>query len=253
MTVEMPRQDVLPKSGQSAAPKRKRADTNSSAEPITTSNKRQCLTKSLCLSDDDDAKILNTIDARYEVQLQSVISSSKIQQRVTAMLRHLTPPTQSSSTEPAPDATTSKTRVSILRAKATEAGKLVSIAEIAKREIEKELPAGDDGAGEAGREGKTGRWFQYIALGEELIQKPRNEACNGGSTIIEETVLGGPGADKGDHDEDDEFEVMKTPFERAIEGRPLVRGVPVMSLFLSRSSIEELKKRYGEQTNVPPT
>ncbi|KAI1750774.1 hypothetical protein F4782DRAFT_232796 [Xylaria castorea] len=243
MTVEMQRQDVLPKSGQLAAPKRKRADTN---EPITTNNKRQCLTKSLCLSDTDDAKALDVIDARYEVQLQSVISSSKIQQRVTAMLRHLTPPTQSSSTEssstePPPDTATSKTRVSILRAKATEAGKLVSIAEIAKREIEEEQPAGSDG--------KASRWFQYIALGEELIQKPRNE----GNTIIEETVLGGPNADKRDHDEDDEFEVMKTPFERAIEGRPLVRGVPVMSLFLSRSSIEELKKRYGEQTNVPPT
>ncbi|KAI8949098.1 hypothetical protein F4801DRAFT_423919 [Xylaria longipes] len=253
MTVEMQRQDVPPKSGQLAAPKRKRADTSSSTEPITTSNKRQCLTKSLCLSNEDDAKVLKTIDARYEVQLQSVISSSKIQQRVTAMLRHLTPPTQSPSSEPAPDATTttssSKIRVSILRAKATEAGKLVSIAEIAKREIEKELSVGDDGVSEAGQERKTGRWFQYIALGEELIQKPRDE----GNTIIEETVLGDPGADKEDHDGDDEFEVMKTPFERAIEGRPLVRGVPVMSLFLSRSPIEELKKRYGEQTNVPPT
>ncbi|TRX95818.1 hypothetical protein FHL15_003372 [Xylaria flabelliformis] len=246
MTVEMQRQDVLPKSGQSAAPKRKRADTN---EPITTSNKRRCLTQSLCLSNDDDIKVLDTIDARYEVQLQSVISSSKIQQRVTAMLRHLTPPTQSSPTEPPPDTTTSKTRVSILRAKAADAGKLVSIAEIAKREIEEEQAAGNDVTDEADQGRKAGRWFQYIALGEELLQKPRNE----GSTIIEETVLGGPNTNRGNRDDDDEFEVMKTPFERAIEGRPLARGVPVMSLFLSRSPIEELKKRYGEQTNVPPT
>ncbi|KAH8156621.1 hypothetical protein CIB48_g11624 [Xylaria polymorpha] len=231
MTVEMQRQDALPKGRQLPAPKRKRADTSSSAEAITTSNKRQCLTKSLCLSSEDDAKILNTVDARYEVQLQSVISSSKIQQRVTAMLRHLTPPRQPPSTESVPNTTISKTRVSILRAKATEAGKLISIAEIAKREIEKELSAGDDGAG------KT-----------ELIQKPRDE----GNTVIEETVLGGPGDDKRDYDEDDEFEIMKTPFERAIAGRPLARGVPVMSLFLSRSPVEELKKRYGEQTNVPP-
>ncbi|KAI0471337.1 hypothetical protein F4859DRAFT_116143 [Xylaria cf. heliscus] len=248
MAVEMQRQDVLPKSGQLVAPKRKRADTSSSStESMTTSSKRQCLTKSLCLSDEGDVKILNTVDARYEVQLQSVISSSKIQQRVTAMLRHLTPPTQSPSTEPPPDTTASKTRISILRAKATEAGKLVSIAEIAKREIEKEAPAGDDGVSEGGQEKKMGRWFQYIALGEELIQKSRDE----GNTVIEETVLGGPGDDKQDHDEDDDFEVMKTPFERAIEGRPRVRGVPVMSLFLSRSPIEELKRQYGEQTNVP--
>ncbi|KAI0446254.1 hypothetical protein F4803DRAFT_547495 [Xylaria telfairii] len=247
MTVEMQRQDVLPKGRQPAASKRKRADTSSSAEAVTTSNKRQCLTKSLCLSGEDDTRILNTVDARYEVQLQSVISSSKIQQRVTAMLRYLTPPTQPPSTESVPNTTASKTRVSILRAKATEAGKLISIAEIAKREIEKELSAGDDGAGKAGQEEKGGQWFQYIALGEELIRKPRDE----GNTIIEETVLGGLGDNKRDHDEDDEFEVMKTPFERAIAGQPLVRGVPIMSLFLSRSPVEELKKRYGEQTNVP--
>ncbi|KAI3318027.1 hypothetical protein HD806DRAFT_526677 [Xylariaceae sp. AK1471] len=240
---------MLPYKAQSqplAGPKRKRADTSSSntTEPIALSNKRQCLTNSLCLSDDDDAKVLSAVDARYEVQLQSVISSSKIQQRVSAMLRHLTPPTQLPSIGPSSNVATAKTRVSILRAKAPEAGKLVSIAEIAKRQIEDEQPVSDGSASEAGRGRKTSRWFQYIVLGEEIRQR-RREA---GNTIIEDTVLGGSGADE---EEDDEFEIMKTPFERAAEGQPLVRGVPVMSLFLSRSSIEELKRRYGEQTNAP--
>ncbi|KAI0201885.1 hypothetical protein F4808DRAFT_86654 [Astrocystis sublimbata] len=244
--------------------KRKRTDTKSTVERTTTSsNKRQCLATSLALNGVDDAKILDTVGARYEIHLQSVISSSKIQQRVAAMLRHLTPPAQLSpnATETTPNTTTAaskKTRVSILRAKATEAGKLVSISEIAKREIENETQpadAADDEKAEARREEKgnvsTGRWYQYITLGEELIQRPRNVE---GGTIIEETVLGGPDHDEQHRDEEkDEFEVMKTPFERAIEGRPLVRGVPVMSLFLSRSPIEELKRRYGEQTNAPPT
>lgn len=242
--LEVQRQNTASIGGQSAAPKRKRADTsNSSPERSTTNNnKRQCLTNSLCLASSDDAKVLGTVEARYDVQLQSVISSSKIQQRVSAMLRHLTSPT---SNEHAPDETESKTKVSILRAKATEAGKLVSIAEIAKREIEKEASPRGDGESKVGQGGKAGRWFQYIALGEELRQRSRHE----GNTIIEETVLGDPGADEQD-DEDDEFEVMKTPFERAIEGKPIVRGVPVMSLFLSRSPIEELRRRYGEQTNA---
>ncbi|KAI1112683.1 hypothetical protein F5Y14DRAFT_252546 [Nemania sp. NC0429] len=253
MAVELQRQKTSSIGGQVAAPKRKRADTSNGLEPGTTSNKRQCLTSSLCLSSPHDAKVLSVVDARYEVQLQSVISSSGIRQRVSAMLRYLTPPAQSSSTEPTPDVVNSKTRVSILRAKSADAGKLVSIAEIAKREIEKEPLVGDGAVGgEAGRGqgSETGRWFQYIALGEELQQKPRA----GDDTVIEETVLRGPGADEEDGEEDDDqFEVMKTPFERSIEGRPLVRGVPVMSLFLSRSSIEELKRRYGEQTNMPPT
>ncbi|KAI1187363.1 hypothetical protein F5B17DRAFT_322537 [Nemania serpens] len=252
MAVDLQRQNISSISRQVTAPKRKRADTGNSTEPALPSNKRQCLTTSLCLSSSDDAKILGLVDSRYEVQLQSVISSSGIRQRVVAMLRHLTPPTPpSSSTEPTPDTVKPKTRVSILRAKSTEAGKLVSIAEIAKREIEKELPVGANAAGEAGQGqgSKSGRWFQYIALGEELQQKRRAED----NTVIKETVLGGLGADEEDGDGADEFEVMKTPFERAIEGRPLVRGVPVMSLFLSRSPIEELKKQYGEQTNTPPT
>ncbi|KAI0913928.1 hypothetical protein F4824DRAFT_201987 [Ustulina deusta] len=249
MTIDVQQQETSSRGGQFAAPKRKRADTNNGTEPRTTNNKRQCLTNSLWPSSSDDAKVLSAIDARYEVQLQSVISSSKIQQRVSAMLRHLTPPTKPSSIEPTSSAVISKTKVSILRAKGSEAGKLISIAEITKREIEKEQSASEGAGGEAGRRDKTGRWFQYIALGEELQQKNRDE----GNTVIEETVLGGPYADERDHDKDDEFEVMKTPFERAIEGRPLVRGVPVMSLFLSRSPIEELKRRYGEQTNTSPT
>ncbi|KAI0521781.1 hypothetical protein F5B22DRAFT_501966 [Xylaria bambusicola] len=247
MEVQQPKSPS--RGGQSAAPKRKRADTsNSSTERSTTNNKRQCLTSSLCLASSDDTKVLSVIEARYEVQLQSVISSSKIQQRVSAVLRHLAPPTTPSSTEAAPTTTTSKTRVSVLRAKAAEAGKLISIAEIAKREIEKELSSKGEGDKKTGQEDKAGRWFQYIALGEEQRQRKRDE----GDTIIEETVLGGPDADEGDAEED-EFEVMKTPFERAIEGQPLVRGIPVMSLFLSRSPIEELKRRYGEQTNATST
>ncbi|KAI0838679.1 hypothetical protein F5Y06DRAFT_41627 [Hypoxylon sp. FL0890] len=193
--------------------KRKRADTN----PIPP-NKRARLEASLNLSSTEDVKTLQAVESKYEVQVHSIISSSKIQKKVVSVLRHLTSPP------------TNKTGVSILRAKAPDAGKLVSIAEIAKRELEKRT---DDRC----------RWFQYIALGEELKEIPRGE----GNTVIEETKLGDAGED------DDDFEIMKTPFQRAIEGQPRVRGVPIMSLFLSRVSIEELKKRYGEQTNADPT
>jgi hypothetical protein len=122
---------------------------------------------------------------------------------------------------------------------------MISIAEIAKREMEKEQtePASDGEKGEPSRVSGRGRWFQYIALGEELQQRSRTS-----DNAIRDTDTGGE-----DDDEDDDFEVMKTPFERAIERRPMVRGVPVMSLFLSRSPIPELKKQYGEQTNAPPT
>ncbi|XDG04131.1 hypothetical protein ABKA04_003746 [Annulohypoxylon sp. FPYF3050] len=193
--------------GCSSPTKRKRADTG----PIH-SNKRARPENSLNLSSTEDAKILQTVQSKYDVQVHSIISSSKIQKKVTAVLGHLTSPA-------------TKTTISVLRAKASDAGKLISIAEIAKREL-------------ANRAGDENVWFQYIALGEELKEIPRDE----GNTIIEETRF-----------DNDDFEVMKTPFERAVENQPRLRGTPIMSLFLCRVSIEELKKRYGEQTNTDST
>ncbi|OTB07076.1 hypothetical protein M426DRAFT_318442 [Hypoxylon sp. CI-4A] len=197
--------------------KRKRADTN----PIPP-NKRAKLETSLNISSSEDIKTLQAVDSKYEVQVHSVISSSKIQKKVTSVLRHLNSPS------------TVKTNVSVLRAKASDAGKLVSIAEIAKRELGKQTDP-------------DGNWYQYIALGEELKEIPRSD----GNTIIEETKLGGARGGSRD-DDDDDFETMKTPFERAIQGQPRMRGVPIMNLFLCRISIEELKRRYGEQTNTLP-
>ncbi|KAI1389732.1 uncharacterized protein F4822DRAFT_211409 [Hypoxylon trugodes] len=193
--------------------KRKRADTN----PILP-NKRTRLETDLNLSSSEDVRVLQAVESKYEVKVHSIISSSKIQKKVTSVLQHLT----SSAAE--------KTSVSILRAKAPNAGKLISIAEIAKRELGKRKEGGNI-------------WYQYIALGEILKEIPRNE----GNTIIEETKLGDIG------EGEDDFEVMKTPFERAVEGQPRLRGVPVMSLFLCQVPVEELKKRYGEQTNANPT
>ncbi|KAI0885696.1 uncharacterized protein GGS22DRAFT_161643 [Annulohypoxylon maeteangense] len=187
--------------------KRKRADT----DPIL-SNKRPRPENSPNPSSTEDARILQAVESKYDVRTHSIISSSKIQKKVTAILQHLASPA-------------TKTTVSILRSKASDAGKLVSIAEIAKRELREQA-------------GNECVWFQYVAIGEELKEIPRDE----GNTIIEETRLG-----------NDDFEVMKTPFERAIEGQPRLRGVPVISLFLCRVSIEELKKRYGEQTNTSST
>ncbi|KAI8962893.1 hypothetical protein F5Y11DRAFT_175671 [Daldinia sp. FL1419] len=203
----------VPQKGNQAtdsATKRKRADTESIAP-----NKKARLEASLNLSSTDDIKMLQTLESKYDVHVSSIVSSSKIQKKVVSILQHFTQPS------------TSRTTVVVLRAKAPDTGKLISIAEIAKRELGK-------------RTGDVRIWFQYIALGEELKEKPRGN----GNTIIEETKLGDTG--------DDDFEVMKTPFERALEGQPRWRGIPIMSLFLSPVSIEELKKRYGEQTYSGP-
>lgn len=50
-----------------------------------------------------------------------------------------------------------------------------------------------------------------------------------------------------DGEEEEGFEVMKTPFERVLEeeDRPKVRCMPTLTLYLSRVRIESLKKLYG--------
>lgn len=199
--------------------------------------KKTRLASDLSISAPDDSRLLDSIEAKYHVQLHSVISSSKIQNKVTSVLRHLTV-TPLSSTKPASAA---KPRISILRAKASDAGKLISIAEIAKREINSRRK--DDET--------AGFWYQYIGLGQDVKERPKSMA------VVEETIIGEKIEDEHEEEEEgeddnDDFEYMKTPLERAIEGRPKKQAIAIMSLFLARESIDELKRRYGEQTNPNP-
>ncbi|KAK8116187.1 hypothetical protein PG984_012689 [Apiospora sp. TS-2023a] len=248
-----------------ASTKRKRSEPptpNPAAATTTTTaaevpSKRPRLASTLNIAEASDAKILAAVESKYDVQTHSVISSSKIQKKVTSILRHLQLPATPANNPPKP-------RVSVLRGRAADAGKLISIAEIAKREMLKS---------------SGGKWYQYIALGSETKQMERGDnprsssAHKEGKTVIEDTILGrqvqGQSANPetaGDNDDeqqqekdededdegDDEFEEMKTPFERAIEGTSKIRAVPVMSLFLSPIPIDELRRRYGEQTNNNP-
>ncbi|KAI0134768.1 hypothetical protein BJ170DRAFT_679649 [Xylariales sp. AK1849] len=213
--------------GDDSTAKRKRV-ASAEVEPRTTKKAR--LASELSMTSTEDSKALDAVEPKFETQVHSVISSSKIHKKVSSVLRHLTVLDSSS-----------KPRVSILRAKASDAGKLVTIAEIAKREISQ---ASDGG----------GRWFQYIGLGGETKETPKEKR----KATVEDTVLGvGDRAENDDADvnadEEDDFEYMITPFERAIEGRPRKQAVAIMSLFLSRVSVDELKRRYGEQTNDGPT
>ncbi|KAI1850231.1 hypothetical protein JX266_004089 [Neoarthrinium moseri] len=213
--------------------KRKRvASTETIAHPPS---KKARLAADLSLPAAKDTRALEAVEAKYDVQIHSVISSSKIQKKVTSVLRHLTP--RAKAADDAPPTATGKPRVSVLRAKAADAGKLISIAEIAKREI-------------AQLEDGQGTWFQYIGLGGEVKETPKENKRD--KTIVQDTVLGGKGTneeEESDEDDEDDFEYMKTPFERAIEGRPQKQRVAIMSLFLARVPVEELKIRYGGQTN----
>lgn len=130
------------------------------------------------------------------------------------------------------------------------ATKAVTVAEIAKREVAR----------------GGGKWFQYTSVQEVMVEverkgdgmekkkeekkkeKKKGEGIGSGSG---EGVGGedGDGDEVEDEVEDEEestaFETMKTPFERAIEGKPKIRGVPVITIYLSRHRIDSLRKTYG--------
>jgi len=133
----------------------------------------------------------------------------------------------------------------MLHSKAKAASKMISIAEIAKREISK------DG----------GKWFQNSKVDQIMREQKQSESTKGTENGNGKGNGKGKGREDGDEEMGDQgefdrmgsdeeaFETMKTPFERAIEGKTKVQAVPVMAIYLSRMRIESLRKEYGEQTN----
>jgi hypothetical protein len=167
----------------------------------------------------DTPQILTELENTHDVTIMNIISSSQIQQKVTRALELL-------SEYPTPLQT--KPKVVMLHAKAPIASKLITTAEITKREIVK----------------GGGKWFQYNKLGHIVEEKkPREEKGKekvaGGDVSMAEN-----GDEEGVNESEEEFETMKTPFERAIEGKPKVRAVPVMTVYLSRERIDSLRKEY---------
>jgi len=156
------------------------------------------------------------LEATHTITSINIISSSHIQQKVTRILEILA----TFSFVPG-----SKPNIVLLTSKASVASKMISITEIAKREIAQ----------------KGGKWFQYNVIEASMVEQP----------VLPGNGKGGFWDPKKDVDameiEEDEsaFEPMKTPFERAIEGRPKVRATPSMSIYLSRIRVESLKKTYG--------
>ena len=176
-------------------------------------------------TDSSDARpALNELESEYEFTTINVISSSHIQQKVTQALGIL-------SVHPViPPA---KPAVVMLYSKAQVAAKLVTIAEITKREI------GQNG----------GKWFQYNKLDSVVEEKEVNSKGEKGEKVNAESPKDSSAMEvDGEEDPESEgeaFETMKTPFERAIEGRPKIRSVPVMTLYLSSVRVDSLRKLHG--------
>jgi hypothetical protein len=169
-------------------------------------------------SSTDNPQISTELENTHNVTIMNIISSSQIQQKVTRALEILSE---------FPVVPPAKPKVVMLHVKAPIASKLITIAEITKRELVK----------------GGGKWYQYNKLGQIMEEKKSREGGGKKDEVVGGDVSMADDAD-GDagNENDEEFETMKTPFERAIEGKPKVRVIPIMTLYLSRVRIDSLRK-----------
>ena len=186
---------------------------------------------------------------KYEIITMSILSSSKIEQKVRNLLLRISKLDYAN--------TSAKPTVVMLHAKGDVASKMVSIVEIAKAEIQKE----------------NGKLYQYNGLHGETselkIKKPKRTGS--GKTVAEWTKehpeVENPGretinergkytlgtVDQSDDDlemadgSEDAFETMAPPGQGydTPEARTKVRAYPVLTIYLARVPIPELKGLYG--------
>ncbi|KAI6865030.1 hypothetical protein KC343_g2935 [Hortaea werneckii] len=153
--------------------------------------------------DDSDARLL-----KYRHVQLNVVSSTQIASRTSKIISHL-------DEQPGEDG---KPTVVSLTARAKAASKLISIAEIVKRDLA----------------ARDVRCYQYNALDSELADIPRDRRPKQPADSV--------GGAEEDGESDEAFETMGAP-----TGPTKKRSVPVMTIYFSKVPIKELKADYGEQ------
>ena len=190
---------------------------------------------------------------KYDFTTMSILSSSKIEQKVRNVLLRVSKFDFAD--------VKAKPGIVVLHAKADVAGKMVSIVEIAKQEIQKE---------------KRG-WYQYSKLHGEIMQlkEKQPKRSGGGKTLAEwsmeksNTKAAAEGGQKTSdsaeegqkekeavNDEDGEMEdafetmVIPTGERNHAEDRKKVRAIPIMTIYLARVPVPGLKELYGYASNI---
>lgn len=152
----------------------------------------------------------SSLSGRYDLVTFGVVGGTQISSRTSAVVGKL-------STTPSTDGETKPTVIA-LTATSKVGGKLISIVEIAKREL-------------VARGIKV---FQYNALSSRMTDIPRHPKSTQNGDVP------GP-ANAEESGSDDAFEVMGAAEENGTKKR----NVPVMTVYLSTGSVKELKTAFG--------
>ena len=155
-----------------------------------------------------------TLAEHHETIHISCQSNTQISAKATKIISALSAPKEDTITE---NPTTKKPALIILVAQSRWANKLISIVEIAKRDLE----------------AKGIKVFQYNALSSEIVEVERKPRPKG--------VGAAPAAEDGDASEDEAFQTMGAGEEVGVKKR----AVPVMTTYLTTQSVKALRTEFG--------
>jgi hypothetical protein len=182
----------------------------------------------------------STLSETHEITRLSIQSNTQISAKATNVISKLSA-TQDSSA----DNTTAKPPLIILRAQSRWASKLISIVEIAKRNLESPPTT-------SGGDSNNGiKVFQYSSLSTEMIEierKPKPKGLVGGA----QPLPGGEG-EGSDDDEEGAFQTMgASPAATATagsgegeEGGLKKRAVPALTVYLATRAVKALRSEFG--------
>lgn len=201
------------------------------------------------------AALLGELRPRRNVLVLSVLSSSKMEKRIAAILSHLGQPSPVDPAEGAVNASTPpRPGVVLLHARAADAGKLISITEIAKRRIRE----GFFREGVRNTAQKTVlAWYQYNRLYDVETPVAAVRTKPGLKNHENENQdRQDQDQEPGSEDEDDGFEPMPQHFQQALGDAAPNNTVArtYLSVFLSRVPVPELLKHADItcQTSADP-
>ena len=167
-----------------------------------------------------------TLTSTHEITRLTIQSNTQIAPKATNVISKLSP-----SDDPTTTDANTKPPLVILRAQSRWASKLISIVEIAKRNLESTTDANNSAV----------KIFQYSSLSSEIIEierKPR--AKEGLGTAAPE----GEGESEASEDEG-AFQTMGAASGGLAEGGLKKRAVPVLTVYLASRPVKALKSEFG--------
>jgi hypothetical protein len=166
-----------------------------------------------------------TLSETHDITRLSIQSNTQISAKVTNVISKLSPSADSTTNA-------SKPPLIILRAQSRWASKLISIVEIAKRNLDS-----------TDSNGSGAKILQYSSLSSEIIEIERKPKTKGlGATLPE-------GEDDDDDDDDGAFQTMGAAAPAAAagedEGGMKKRAVPVLTVYLAAKPVKALRSEFG--------